>query len=352
MMTTSTEVALSLALMLAMPLYAANATPPIAADPNNPTGSAGLLVIDKRGSRIDFFDPVSYAPLVSLSVSKNPHELAVSPDHTRAYVTIYGPGIFGANPNPEHSIMVLDLSARTIIDTIDTLPYLAPHGIMVDRDGLLYVTCDAMRKLLIIDPVKHNITSVIDTEGTGHWLALLPDASKAYISSKTDKDYIAVIDLRSKRIVQRIPTPGGTEGITVSPDGTRVIAAKHTTPAFYVIDTALDKVIDEIPLQNYPTVSPTKDHLIRVRYTPDGTKLLADYYASGVLSVIDVSNLRNQTLLVVGKGPMGFAFSADGRTALVANHDYGTISIIALDGGGRYVGDFDAGEGVETLSFY
>jgi DNA-binding beta-propeller fold protein YncE len=351
-MTNPGGVALSLALMLAPLLHVVNAAPRNANDPNNPTGSAGLLVIDKRGGRIDFFDPVSYAPLQSLAVSKNPHELAISPDHSRAYVTIYGPGIYGANPNPEHSIVVLDLSARKIIDTIDTLPYLAPHGIMVDRNGLLYVTCDAMRKLLLIDPATHRIESVIDTESTGHWLALLPDASKAYISSKTDKDYIVVIDLRSQQIIQRIPTPGGTEGITVSPDGTRVIAAKHETPALYVIDTALDKVIDVISLQGYPTLSSTKDHLIRVRYTPDGTKLLADYYASGVVSVMDVKNLHSQKLLVVGKGPMGFAFSPDSRTALVADHDYGTISVIALEGGGRFVRDFDAGEGVETLSFY
>jgi DNA-binding beta-propeller fold protein YncE len=351
-MTNPGGVAPSLTLMMATLLHVVDAAPPNAVDPNSPTGSAGLLVIDKRGGKIDFFDPVSYAPLQSLAVSKNPHDLAISPDHTRAYVTIYGPGIYGANPNPEHSIIVLDLSARRIIDTISTLPYLAPHGIMVDRNGLLYVTCDAMRKLLIIDPATHRIESVIDTEGTGHWLALLPDASKAYISSKTDKDYVVVIDLRSQRIVQRIPTPGGTEGITVSPDGSRVIAAKHATPALYVIDTALDKVVDEIELQGYPTVSPTKDHLVRVRYTPDGTKLLADYYASGVVSVMDVNNLRSQKLLLVGKGPMGFAFTPDSRTALVANHDFGTISIIALDGGGRYVGDFDAGEGVETLSFY
>lgn len=48
---------------------------------------------------------------------------------------------------------------------------------------------------------------------------------------------------------------------------------------------------------------------------------------------------------------MGFAISADGKTALVANHGDGTVSVIDLKAG-AVVKTFNAGTGIETLSYY
>ena len=48
---------------------------------------------------------------------------------------------------------------------------------------------------------------------------------------------------------------------------------------------------------------------------------------------------------------MGFAFSADGKTALAANHGDGTVSVIDLQKG-EAVGTFKAGTGIETLAYY
>lgn len=324
----------------------------VADDPNNPTGQSGLLLIDKRGAKIEFLDPSSYRLLDSIDVEKNPHELAISPDHKTAYVTIYGTGVYGANPNPGHSILIVNLLTHKLQGQIDVSPYLAPHGIMVDAQGTLYVTCDVIRKLLIIDPSSRRITGVIDTEGTGHFLAITPDASKAYISNKTDRDYISVVDLHSKMTVRHIPAPGGTEGLAISPDGSRAVVALHARPSLLVIDTATDKVIDEVALRGFPINSNIADHLVRVRFTPDGSKLLAAYHPSDVVSVMPANDLRQQTLIRVGKGPMGLAFTSDGKTALVGEHDAGTIAVLDLQGQGRYSSDFAMGVGVETLAFY
>ena len=59
----------------------------------------------------------------------------------------------------------------------------------------------------------------------------------------------------------------------------------------------------------------------------------------------------SQRTVTVGSFPMGFAFAADGDTAIVGNHDDGTMSVIDLP---RAVvtRTVPAGEGVETLTFY
>jgi YVTN family beta-propeller protein len=48
---------------------------------------------------------------------------------------------------------------------------------------------------------------------------------------------------------------------------------------------------------------------------------------------------------------MGFAFSADGKTALVGNHGQGTVSRIDL-ATATVTNTFPAGKGVETLAYY
>jgi DNA-binding beta-propeller fold protein YncE len=56
-------------------------------------------------------------------------------------------------------------------------------------------------------------------------------------------------------------------------------------------------------------------------------------------------------VLTVGKDPMGFGFSADGRTALVANHGDGSVSIVDLHAM-KITGNFHGGTGIETLAWY
>jgi hypothetical protein len=62
-------------------------------DVNNPTGSTGLLAIDKRGSKALFLNPTTFQEVGRLDLPARPHELAISADHRLAYVTIYGLGV-------------------------------------------------------------------------------------------------------------------------------------------------------------------------------------------------------------------------------------------------------------------
>jgi YVTN family beta-propeller protein len=74
--------------------------------------------------------------------------------------------------------------------------------------------------------------------------------------------------------------------------------------------------------------------------------------ASGTVNIINVSDPHGkQTVLTVGKDPMGFAISPDGQTALVANHGDGTVSVISL-AEDKVVSTFKGGTGIETLSYY
>jgi DNA-binding beta-propeller fold protein YncE len=114
-----------------------------------------------------------------------------------------------------------------------------------------------------------------------------------------------------------------------------------------VIDPATDQVADRIPLTGQ-----TKGGGYKVYFSPDGKRLLTMSMATAQVNAFDAAQLRGQQqVLPAGKDPMGLAFSADGKTALLANHGDGTVSIIDLPKM-QVTGKFHAGTGIETLAYY
>ena len=332
---------LGLAVIAALALPAANL------DFNNPTGTQGLIMIDKLGGFVRFFDPASLKELSSFAIPDGPpHELAISPDHETAYIPIYGDGVYGRNSHPGHVIAIVDLASKKMTGTIDISPYIALHGLQVDANGVLYATCDLSRKFLVIDPKTRAITAAIDTEGTGHWIAVLPDGSKAYVANKNDRPFVSVIDIKARKMTGKVSMPNGTQGITVSPDGKSVLAVDYKDPKFFVIDTKTDQVVDTVAVEKNARGP------FRVKYSPDGLKLVTCDDQQGLANIISTKNLHGaQQVVTVGKTPFGIAFSADSKTALVSNHGDGTISVIDLTTS-KVVNTFKAGTGIETLSYY
>jgi DNA-binding beta-propeller fold protein YncE len=326
-------------------VFALAAALPSAADSlNHTTGTQGVLLIDKLGGHARFFDPTSLSERSNLELPKNPHDFALSADHRLAYVPIYGPGIYGRNPEPGHELYVLDLAERKVANVIDLSPYRSPHGVQIDSNGMVYVTAELDRKILVIDGKAGRIVDTIAHEGSGHWLAVLPDGSKGYVANKNDKPFVSVLDLRTRKQVGTVPMPRGTQGITASPDGKRVIAMDLARPEIAVIDTATDAVLDRIALAD------TTDAAYKAYYSPDGKWLLT--MAGSSISVFDAANLRApQRTLKVGASPMGIGFSADGKTALVANHGDGTVSAVDITSA-TVTKTFKAGTGIETLTYY
>jgi YVTN family beta-propeller protein len=115
-------------------------------------------------------------------------------------------------------------------------------------------------------------------------------------------------------------------------------------PEIAVIDTATEAVLDRIPLAD------ASDPAYKAYYSPDGKWLLA--MAGSTIAVFDAADLRApQRTVKVGASPMGIGFSADGKTALVANHGDGTVSVLDI-ATTSVTRTFKAGTGIETLTYY
>src|SRR5215470_7784680 len=87
------------------------------------TSVRGMIAVDKIGCKVLFLNPQTYETETVLDgFQKTVHELLVIPEENRAYVPIFGDGIHGRNPNPQHWLCVFDLEKRALLTTIDQWP--------------------------------------------------------------------------------------------------------------------------------------------------------------------------------------------------------------------------------------
>jgi DNA-binding beta-propeller fold protein YncE len=314
-------------------------------DANFLTGRNGLIAVDKVGNRVLFLDPVSYAVELTLDgFAPKVHELLVAPDRRFAYVPIYGDGIHGDNPHPGHLIARFDLRERRHAGDLSIYPYLAPHGLRWGPQGQLYCLCENSGVVLELDAATGAIEHVIGVESNkAHRLEVLPDGRKLYTENEEDT-FASVVDLSARRLTKRIPTPNGTAGIGMSPDGRTIVLVDALEPRILVVDTASDEVRTTIELDGHEQAAQI------ARFSPDGRYLVVTSFEAPLATVFS-ADLGSQALLHLGRGPMNMAFHADGETVLIANHNEGSLAVCDLPRA-AVLRTVQAGVGVEALSFF
>jgi YVTN family beta-propeller protein len=305
--------------------------------------SHGMIAVDKIGTKVLFLDPQTYATEVAIDgFPRTVHELLVVPEAGRAYVPIFGDGIHGRNPNPQHHLCVFDLHKRAHIATIDLRPYIAPHTLKLGPDGLIYITCENSAVVAVIDRTSNKVVDAIDSGSTnGHRLIIAPDGERLYTENEEDGT-VSVIDLRKRKLLGKIKTPRPLAGIAISPDGSTVVAVDDAQPTLFLIDTAAGRVREEIVLKDVPKPAQI------ARYAPDNSLLAVTSLNSDTVSLIEPS-FREQTAIKVGSQPMDMAFRGD--ELFVACQGDGSVHVIDV-ANKRAKSSFSAGKGCESLGFF
>jgi DNA-binding beta-propeller fold protein YncE len=303
----------------------------------------GMIAVDKIGCKILFLNPQTYETETRLEgFQRTVHELLVIPETGMAYVPIYGDGIHGRNPNPGHTLHVIDLIKREVAHSIDLSPFRAPHTVRLAADGMVYITCENSAVVVAIDPKTNQMAYAIDSGSTnGHRLAIAPDGQRLYTDNEEDAS-VSVIDLPNRKLLGQIKTPQALAGIAVSNDGKTVIAVSDEKPVIFVIDTAAGKVVREVALEGAEKPAQI------ARYSPDGKLLVVSNLNSNMLHIIDAS-FGAQTAIPVGNQPMDFAFRGD--ELFVGCQGDGSMHVIDIPGR-RVKQSFQAGTGCESVGFF
>ena len=293
-----------------------------------------LLVANKSDATVDLLDPASGEKRATLPTGEGPHEIAVSPDGRTAVISNYG-----KREAPGASLTVVDVPAARVLETIDLGRHGRPHGLAWLSDEALAVTAEGSAHLLVVEPASGTIRSAVETgQRVSHMVAVAGDrAFVANIGSGT----VTVVDLAGGAKLGDIATGEGAEGIDVSPDGREVWVSNRAADTLSVIDPRSLEVVATVPCPGFP---------IRVRLTPDGSRVLVSAARSGEVVVFDRAErreiLRKKLDLSTVEGyekrlfgdrfgdspvPVGLVVSPDGRTAWVAATQADAVVVVSTE---------------------
>jgi DNA-binding beta-propeller fold protein YncE len=303
----------------------------------------GMIAVDKMGGKVLFLNPATYETEVVIDgFPRTVHELLVVPETGLAYVPIFGDGIHGRNPNPQHHLCIFDLNKRAHVGTIDLRPYIAPHTLKLGPDGLIYITCENSAVVAVIDRATNKVIEAIDSGSTnGHRLIISPDGQRLYTENEEDAT-ISVIDLPKRKLLGKIKTPRALAGIAISADGRMLVAVDDEQPNLFLVDVASERVTQTVPLEGV-----TKPAQI-ARYAPDNSLVCVTSVHSGTVTLIDPA-FRTQTTIKVGEQAMDMAFRGD--ELFVCCQGDGSIHVIDIPEK-RHKQSIQAGTGCESVGFF
>ncbi len=303
----------------------------------------GMIAVDKMGGKVLFLNPKTYETEVVIDgFPRTVHELLVVPETGLAYVPIFGDGIHGRNPNPQHHLCIFDLNKRAHVGTIDLRPYIAPHTLKLGPDGLIYITCENSAVVAVIDRTTNKVVEAIDSGSTnGHRLIISPDGQRLYTENEEDAT-ISVIDLPKRKLLGKIKTPRALAGIAISADGGTLVAVDDEQPNLFLVDVASERVTRTVPLEGV-----TKPAQI-ARYAPDNSLVCVTSVHSGTVTLIDPA-FRTQTTIKVGEQAMDMTFRGD--ELFVCCQGDGSIHVIDIPAK-WHKRSFQAGTGCESVGFF
>ena len=264
-----------------------------------------------------------------------PHELTLSSDRTRAFVSLYGDADYGPNV-PANKIAVVDLVAMRLLGHIDLNLYKGPHALVTGADGKIWATVDPNRCVLVIDPDSWEIEQTIWLELPGHFFAATPDGATLYVSAK-EYPVITEIDMATREITARISVPVGAQGIRVSADSALLYVGDFHRPLLHVIDRAARRVSDTVPLTGvpgWPFVSGDGAYVVVTTYDEPADQ--------GFAEILDASDLTRRRVVDLPAEPFHVLFSEDDRHFHIALAN-GEIPKISLETAQIVDGGFNAG---------
>jgi DNA-binding beta-propeller fold protein YncE len=314
-------------------------------DLNNRPGGPNLIVTAKTAHKVHFLDAETLNLAKTIDMPGSTHELALTSDGRTAYGSIYGDGIFTKRINPDRRIVVIDLPSQSLTRVIDLGETYAPHGIMMDASGALWCSGELGNAVLVVDPATDKVQR-IDVGNTAHWVAISHATGKAFVSVKSE--FVVVVDVARRAVIDRIKVPHVTEGLAISPDGGRLYVCAQTAAEFYVIDARAHAVLQTVAIDEVDAINP---QMRRVRVSPDNRYIVVSSNKGNHAAIYAADGLKPIASFPTKKSPMGFGFAPDGEHAYLCCHDDAIVFEFELKSG-RVTRTFPTAAGCEFVVAY
>jgi hypothetical protein len=193
-----------------------------------------------RSTHTMVIDADSGKTIADIPGQKHNHGVALAPEAGRGFIT-----------DGEGSVVIFDLKTNAVLGTLKARP--DADGIIYDKaTGLVLVSCGDDGTLLTIkpdvDPKNGSIDAPIDLGGKPEFLAA-DGAGKVYVNLE-DKDQIAVVDLKARKVLAHWPVaPGGSPvGLSIDSAKHRLFVGCRKPQKMIVMSTDDGKVLADLPI--------------------------------------------------------------------------------------------------------
>jgi len=261
-------------------------------------GSWDYLTVDSHTHRLFVprtthtmvIDANSGKVLADIPGQKNAHGVAIAPAAGRGFISDGG----GAG-----QVVVFDLKTYAILGKIATVP--DSDGIIFDPTSGLVLLDSGDKGVLIsfrpdFDLTKGRFETPIDLGGAPEFLAA-DENGRVYVNLM-DKNVVAVVDLKTRKVIARWPVaPGGAPvGMSIDRKNRRLIIGCRNPQKLIVMNTENGKVLSDLPIGE--TVDATKldgDELLAS--CRDGTLAVASQRSGKYEIVQTVKTLRGASTM-------------------------------------------------------
>lgn len=299
------------------------------------TAGAQLLVLNKEGT-VAVVDPATGKVLGKGPTGEGPHEVVSTTDGRYAVASNYGTG-----PAPGHTLSVIDIKTFKEVHRVDVAPMTRPHGLYAD-EGKVYFTAEGTKTVGRYDPATNRLDWMVGTGQDGTHMVALTRDHKTMVTTNIGSASVSILDGSHDWHETVIPVGRGSEGFDLSPDEKEVWTANAVDQTVSIVNLAEKKVTAKFPVASKRTN--------RLKFTPDGKRVLLSDIQGGDLFVIDVATRKEIKHIKIGSGIAGILVSPDGSKAYAAatqDNYVGVVDLKTLE----MTGKIESGKGPDGMDW-
>lgn len=303
-----------------------------------------VYVTNERSGDVTVIDGTTFKVVDTIPVGKRPRGIHASPDGRTVYVALSGTPIEGppqldANGNPiferdkdddddddkadksADGIGVVDVATRRFLKKISVGS--DPEEFDVSADGRhLYVSNEDVKTASSLNITNGRVEKIVALSQEPEGVAITPDGKRLFVTCETGGE-VYVIDIATFKVIGHVKIGARPRSVAFLQDGRIAIVPSESAGELYAIDTDAIKVVKTIPL-------PRGSRPMRVRVSPDGSKLYTSTGRGGTVVVLDAKSYQVLDTITVGQRPWGIVVSPDGRYLFSANGPSNDVSVVDL----------------------
>ncbi|MET3502833.1 YVTN family beta-propeller protein [Mucilaginibacter rubeus] len=295
------------------------------------TPSRVLLALSKSDHNLAIINPVTLKVIARIPVGSDPHEVIASADGKTAYVSIYGGGSL-------HELSVIDLVAQKALPAIDTKPLMGPHGLTF-AGGKVWFSAEGAKAVGRYDPATGKFDWAMGTgQDRTHMIYVTDDGKKVFTTNVSSATVSILEDsllkpmgppggfappARHDWVQTVVPVAKGSEGFDVSPNGRELWTAGAEDGNISIVDIAAKRVT--------ATIDAKVAGANRLKFTPDGKRVLVTSLRTGDLFVFDATSHQEIKRINTGHRAAGILVNDDGSRAFIGCTGDNYVAVIDLN---------------------